>query len=316
MTTKIVIGTRDSRLALWQANLVAHHIRQHHSHLGVVLKHILSTGDKLKDVPLTQIGVEGVFTSELENELLSGGIDLAVHSLKDLPNELPQGLAFGAITERADARDALISPKYRTVDKLPHGARIGVSSLRRKAQLLARRPDLEITDLRGSIDVRLTKLDNHSLDAIVLAVAGLNRLGLENHITEIFPMDTFLPAAGQGALAIEIRADDTALREKLSSLHHEETALAVAAERAFMRVVEEYDQVPVGVWGRVEDDVLLIDAVILTVDGSAQQRDTISGVPQAAEGLAETLAHRMLAASGKKILEASSTSHKQWEKAA
>lgn len=301
MTARIVVGTRDSKLALWQANFVARRVRERHPHLEVVLKYIVSTGDKLPDVPLDKIGGEGVFTSELEKQLLSGEIDLAVHSLKDLPNELPPGLAFGAITERADARDALISPRYRTLDKLPCGARVGVSSLRRKAQLLACRPDLTIADLRGNIDARLTKLASQNLDAIVLAVAGLHRLGLEEHITEIFPMDVFLPAAGQGALAIETRRDNEALLNALSFLHHEETAWAVAAERTFMRELEEEHQVPAGVWARIEANALVLDAVILSRDGRTRLRDTVGGAPEAAERMAETLARRMLAAGGRDI---------------
>lgn len=304
MAARIVVGTRDSKLALWQANFVARRIHERHPHLEVVLKHIVTTGDKLSDVPLSKIGGEGVFTSELEKELLSGEIDLAVHSLKDLPNELPPGLALGAITERADARDALISPRYRTLYKLPRGARIGVSSLRRKAQLLACRPDLAIIDLRGNIDARLTKLDSQNLDAIVLAVAGLHRLGLEEHITEIFTMDVCLPAAGQGALAIETRRDNEALLNALSFLHHEETAWAVSAERAFMRELEEDKQMPAGAWARMEANALVLDAVILSCDGCTSLRDTMSGTPEAAEHLAETLARRMLAASGRDILAA------------
>jgi len=302
VTAKIVIGTRDSKLALWQANFVARRIHERHPHLDVVLKHIATKGDKLPDVPLSKIGGEGIFTGELEKELLSGEIDLAIHSLKDLPNELTQGLAFGAIIERADAREALISPKYRTLDKLPYGARVGISSLRRSAQLLACRPDLTITDIRGNIDVRLTKLVSQNLDATVLAVAGLHRLGLEEHITEIFSMDVCLPAAGQGALAIEMRQDDEALRSALSFLHHEETAWAVTAERAFMREVEQGHPAPAGVWARIESNVLVVDAVILSSDGRTRLRDAIIGVPEAAERLAETLARRMLESGGRDIL--------------
>lgn len=302
VTNTIIVGTRNSKLALWQANLVAGRIRERHPHLEVVLKHVSTKGDRLKDIPLTKMSVEGVFTRELEMELLSGEIDLAVHSLKDLPNELPPGLALSAIMERADARDALISPVYRTLDKLPRGARVGVSSLRRRAQLLALRPDLAITDLRGNIDARVTKLDSENLDAIVLAVAGLQRLGMEEHITEIFPMDDFLPAAGQGAMAVEMRRDDEALLNALSFLHHEETARVVAAERAFARVVEEGGPAPAGVWARVDADTLLLDAVILSRDGRIRLRDSISSASERAERLAETLARRMLAAGGRDIL--------------
>jgi hydroxymethylbilane synthase len=285
---------------------VAHRIRERHPHLEIMLKHIVTTGDRLKDVPLAQMGIKGVFTRELEEALLSGEIDLAVHSIKDLPNELPPELALGAIMERADAREALVSPRYRTLEKLPKGARVGVSSLRRKAQLLSLRRDLVITDLRGNIDARITRMDSQNLDAIVLAVAGLQRLGLEEHITAIFPMDSFLPAAGQGAMTIETRRDDKALRNTLSFLHHRETAWAVTAERHFMRVVEEDGQMAAGAWARIEKKALVLDAAILSGDGHTRLQDSISGIPQEAGRLAQTLAHRMLAADDRDVLAAAS----------
>ena len=302
MTARLVVGTRGSKLALWQANHVADRIRVRHPDVEVVLKHIMTTGDKILDVPLAKIGGKGLFTKELEKELLAGDIDLAVHSLKDMPTELPPGLVLAAVTERLDPGDALISPQYGTLDKLPPGARVGTSSLRRKAQLLARRSDLAIYDLRGNLDTRLTKLHSQELDAILLAVSGLTRLGWEEHITEILPYDVCLPAVGQGALAVEARAGDAFVLDRLAFLHHGETERAVAAERAFLREVEGGCQVPIGVFGRLDGGALKLDAIILSVDGKEKLLDGISGDPASAEELGRTLARRMYEAGGREIL--------------
>lgn len=302
MTAKLVIGTRGSKLALWQANHVAGRLRQRYPHIEVVLKHIVTTGDKILDVPLAKIGGKGLFTKELEKELLAGEIDLAVHSLKDMPTELPDGLALGVVTARTDVGDALISPRYRTLDKLPRGARVGTSSLRRRAQLLACRPDLNICDLRGNLDTRLAKLASQQLDAIVLAVAGLRRLGWDEHITQVLPTAVCLPAVGQGALAIETRGDDAAVLGSLAFLHDPDTAVAVTAERAFLHELEGGCQVPIGVWGRVEAGALLLDAVILTGDGRRCLRDGVCGPPAEAAALGRDLARRMYAAGGREIL--------------
>lgn len=302
MTAKLVVGTRGSKLALWQASHIAALLRQRHPGCEITLKHILTTGDKILDVPLAKIGGKGLFTKELEKELLAGGIDLAVHSLKDMPTELPSGLVIGAVTERADPGDALISPQYKTLAALPTGARVGTSSLRRRAQLLAARPDLAITDLRGNLDTRLAKLAERQLDAVVLAVAGLRRLGWEDRITQILPRDVCLPAVGQGALAVETRAGDDRVLGMLAPLHHEQTALAVTAERAFLNEVEGGCQVPIGVFARVENGCLALDAVILSPDGKTRLADTIGGPPAAAEALGRTLARRMYDAGGREIL--------------
>ncbi len=302
MTAKLVVGTRGSKLALWQANHIVGRIAERHPGCEVALKHILTTGDKILDVPLAKIGGKGLFTKELEKELLSGGIDLAVHSLKDMPTELPPGLVLGAVTERVDPGDALVSPKYKTLDNLPRGARVGTSSLRRKAQLLAYRPDLVIADLRGNLDTRLAKLASQELDAIVLAVAGLRRLGWEDRITQILPREVCLPAVGQGALAVEAREGDARVLDLLAFLHHEETAAAAAAERAFLNEVEGGCQVPIGVFGRIEPAGLVLDAVILSGDGKTRLADAISGPPAEAENLGRALARRMYAAGGREIL--------------
>lgn len=302
MSKRLVIGTRGSKLALWQANYVADRLRERYPDMEVAIKHIMTTGDRILDVPLAKIGGKGLFTKELEKELLAGDIDLAVHSLKDMPTELPPGLTLGAITQRIDPGDALISLKHGGLDRLPTGARVGTSSLRRKAQLLHYRPDLVITDLRGNLDTRLNKLQSQELDAILLAVAGLRRLGWDEHITQILPREVCLPAVGQGALAIETREDDPQVLGALAFLHHEETAWAVTAERAFLNRLEGGCQVPIGVYGRMEESKLLLDAVILSADGKRKIQDSIAGAPEAAAELGRMLAGSMYDAGGREIL--------------
>lgn len=300
---KITIGTRGSKLALWQANYIADCIRTQYPDVDVSLLHIVTTGDKILDVPLAKIGGKGLFTKELETAMLNGEIDLAVHSLKDMPTQLPEGLLLAAITERADAGDAFISPKYGTVENLPQGAKLGTSSLRRKAQLLKYRPDLTICDLRGNLDTRLKKLDTGDLDAIILAVAGLKRLGWQERITQVLSNDVCLPAVGQGALAIEARSNDEEVLEMLAFLNHQETRWAVEAERAYLAEVEGGCQIPIGVYGKMEQEVLQLEAVILSVDGMRQVRQTISGAPTEAKQLGQELAQDMLNAGGREILQ-------------
>ena len=302
MKKNLVIGTRGSKLALWQANFIADNIKNRYPDIEVTIKRVMTTGDKILDVPLAKIGGKGLFTKEIEHEMLAGDIDLAVHSLKDMPTELPEGLTFAAITKRVDPGDAFISPDYQTLDKLPKGAKVGTSSLRRRAQLLHHRPDLAIADLRGNLDTRLKKLENKEFDAILLAVAGLKRLGWEERITQVLPQDVCLPAVGQGALAIEARSNDAAVLGILEFLNDKQTRWAVEAERAFLRVVEGGCQVPVGVYGFIKDEQLFLEAVILSVDGVRQVRDTISGSPEQAEAMGEGLAKKMLAAGGREIL--------------
>ena len=302
MKEKIIIGTRSSKLALWQAHHIADCLRNQYQGLIVEIKHIMTTGDKILDVPLAKIGGKGLFTKELEVAMLSGEIDLAVHSLKDMPTVLPEGLILAAITKRVDPGDALVAPTYKTLDDLPHGAKIGTSSLRRKAQLLSYRPDLQISDLRGNVDTRLNKLISENLDGIVLAAAGLKRLGWEEKITQIIPQQICLPAVGQGALAIETRADDTVMHERLAFLNNTDSFYATTGERAFLRTVEGGCQVPVGVYGTVENDLLELEAVIATVDGKTIIRDKIKGETKTAEFLGEELARKMLAAGGLKIM--------------
>lgn len=300
---KLVIGTRSSKLALWQANYIAECIRTEYPEIEVILLHIMTTGDKILDVPLAKIGGKGLFTKEIESAMLNGEIDLAVHSLKDMPTQLPPGLLLAAITDRVDPGDALISPKYGTIDNLPQGAKVGTSSLRRKAQLLKYRPDLKISDLRGNLDTRLKKMETEGLDAIILAVAGLKRLGWQDLITQVLPNDICLPAVGQGALAIEARTNDLEIRTMLEFLNHQETRWAVEAERAYLAEVEGGCQIPIGVYGYIEQDLLVLEAAILSVDGKRQIRQTISGQPSKGMQLGRMLAQDMLDKGGREILK-------------
>lgn len=299
---RLVIGTRGSKLALWQANHIAGRLAAEHPGLEILLRHIVTTGDKILDVPLAKIGGKGLFTKELENAMLAGEIDLAVHSLKDMPTELPAGLTLAAITERLDPGDAFISPRYKTIDQLPQGATIGTSSLRRKAQLLMYRPDLKIVDLRGNIDTRLRKLEQENLDGILLAVSGLTRLGWDDSITQIVPMDICLPAVGQGALALEAREGDSEVLTLLACLEHADTRHAVSAERAFLREVEGGCQIPIGVYGRMENAKLLLEAVIASPDGASAIREKTEGNAADAARLGRELACRMLDAGGRRLL--------------
>lgn len=304
MKAKLTIGTRQSLLALWQSNHIAALLRAKYPKCEVVLKKIVTKGDRILDVPLAQIGGKGLFTKEIETDLLDGTIDLAVHSLKDMPTVLPEGLCLTAITERANERDAFVSNKYASFEELPLGAVIGTSSLRRKAQLLAARPDLEIRDLRGNVDTRLRKLDEGLYDAVILAAAGLERLGHGDRITALIPPDVCLPAVGQGALAIEARTADSEVREMLSFLNCQATKQATDAERAFLGLVEGGCQVPIGVHADAEAEKIKIEAIIASLDGSTVLRDTISGEAKDAAALGQKLGKKMLAAGGQEILAA------------
>ena len=299
----IVIGTRSSKLALWQADYVADCLRKKYPELTIKKQLMTTKGDKILDAPLAKIGGKGLFTKELEQAMLAGEIDLAVHSLKDMPAEVPKGLLLGAITKRADPGDAVVSPKYGRFSDLPEGARVGTSSLRRKAQLLHARPDLRIFDLRGNVNTRLRKLEEEHFDAIILAVAGLKRLGFGERITEVLPRSVMLPAVGQGALAIETRAGDRETLELISFLNDPGTACCARAERAFLTRVEGGCQVPVGVYATPEgEEGLQVEAVIASLDGQRLYRDHLTGSRAEAEQLGTELAERLLAAGGLEIL--------------
>lgn len=302
MKTCLKIGTRQSLLALWQSNHIAALLREKYPDCEVVLKKIVTKGDRILDVPLAQIGGKGLFTKEIETELLDGTVDLAVHSLKDMPTVLPEGLCLTAITKRANVGDAFVSNKYNSLAELPQGAVLGTSSLRRKAQLLAARPDLKIVDLRGNVDTRLRKLDEGQMDAIILAAAGLERLGHHDRIKEVISAETCIPAVGQGALAIECRSDNEEVRTMLDFLNDLPTKQATDAERAFLGLIEGGCQVPIGVHAVVKDELLEAEAIIASLDGSTILRDKISGPAQEAEALGKALGEKMLADGGQKIL--------------
>lgn len=302
MKTNLRLGTRQSLLALWQSNYIAGLLQQQYPDCQVTLKKIVTKGDRILDVPLAQIGGKGLFTKEIETDLLDGSIDLAVHSLKDMPTVLPEGLCLTAITSRANVGDAFVSNKYDSFAQLPEGAVLGTSSLRRKAQLLAVRPDLKIVDLRGNVDTRLRKLDEGRMDAIILAAAGLERLGHADRIKEIIPTSVCLPAVGQGALAIECRSNDEEVRSMLAFLNDDAVKQATDAERAFLGLIEGGCQVPIGVHADVTGTEIKIEAVIASLDGSAILRNTISGPSEQAAELGRQLGRQMLDDGGRQIL--------------
>ena len=303
MKAQIIIGTRGSKLALWQADYVEQRLREEYPGLQVTQKRISTKGDRILDVPLAKIGGKGLFTKELEEEMLSGSIDLAVHSLKDMPAKVPDGLMIAAVTKRLDPGDALVSNRFSSFSELPQGARVGTSSLRRRAQLLCARPDLTMIDLRGNVNTRLRKLDEGEYDAIVLAVAGLKRLGFADRIREVLPQTMVLPAVGQGALAIETRADDKETRDMLAFLRDDETICCAEAERSFLARVEGGCQVPVGVYATAEGDDLKVEAVIAALDGRRSYRGTVNGAKADAAKLGKGLAEKLLNEGGAKILQ-------------
>src|ERR1700728_1348243 len=264
------IGTRGSALALWQANHIAARLQQLHG-VQTELVRIRTSGDRMQSAPIAQVGLEtgtkGIFIKELEDALLAGTVDLAVHSMKDVPTEIPDGLAFPAITRREDPRDCLISRSGRSLKGLPAGARIGTSSLRRQAQLRHNRPDLEAVDLRGNVDTRLKRLDAGEFDAIVLAVAGVNRLGATSRVTQVMNADVMLPAVGQGALGIETRADDAPTSDLVAALDDTESRACVTAERALLHELQGGCQVPLGAWAQLRDRELHLEAAVFSADG-------------------------------------------------
>ena len=297
------IGTRGSQLALFQANWVRDKLIQTHPHLHIHLIKIKTTGDKIQDVPLAKIGGKGLFVKEIEEALLDRRIDLAVHSIKDVPTEFPEGLHLSIITKREDPRDVFISRDGRRLKELPQRAKIGTSSLRRQAQLLHFRGDLELIPLRGNLDTRLKKLKTMNLDGIVLAMAGLKRLGLEEKITEIIPPEVSLPAIGQGALGIETRMGDMEVEEQIRFLNDNDSSIAVSAERAFLKKLEGGCQVPVAAFARMVETTLRIDGLVGGVDGKILIKDHVEGSPEAAEELGTNLAEILLSKGAREILD-------------
>ncbi len=296
------IATRKSPLALWQANHVRDALLARNPGLTVELLTMTTQGDKILDTPLAKVGGKGLFVKELELGMLEGRADLAVHSMKDVPVEFPEGLGLGAILPREDPRDALISKKFSSIDALPQGARVGTSSLRRQCQLRARRPDLEVLDLRGNVNTRLKKLDDGQYDAILLAAAGVKRMGWEERITELLAPEQFLPAIGQGAIGIEIRSGDERVRGLVGELNDPQTAIRVAAERALNEGLQGGCQVPIAGYAEIDHGVILLRALVGRPDGGELVQGVISGKPEDAEELGRVLADDLLSRGAREIL--------------
>jgi hydroxymethylbilane synthase len=303
MPSELKIGTRGSQLALFQANWVKHQLSHAHPGLNVTLIKIKTTGDKIQDAPLAKIGGKGLFVKEIEEALLQKRIDLAVHSIKDVPTEFPKGLHLSVITKREDPRDVFISREGWTLKDLPQGAKIGTSSLRRQAQLLHFRNDLELIPLRGNLDTRLKKLKTLNFDGIVLALAGVKRLGLEERITEIIPLETSLPAIGQGALGIETRMNGQEVEDQIRFLNDRDSAIAITAERAFLRKLEGGCQVPIAAYARPVGTGLQVDGLVGSIDGKRLIRHRVEGPIENAESLGIELAEILLGKGAKEILD-------------
>jgi hydroxymethylbilane synthase len=301
------IGTRGSQLALWQANWVKSAIERIYPTLAVELLVIKTKGDKILDVPLAKVGGKALFVKEIEEALLDGRIDLAVHSMKDMPAELPEGLRMGPIPERENPRDVLISKNGRCLADIGKGACIGTSSLRRSAQLLHARPDFCIIPLRGNLNTRLQKLDrelaHEKMEAIVLAAAGVKRLNLEHRITEYLDESIMLPAVGQGALCIELRENDSEVGAMMAPMEHGATRTAVVGERAFLNRLEGGCQVPIAGHGKLEGGEYILTGLVADLDGKTMFRESLAGPPEACEKIGIELAERLLAQGAKKILD-------------
>lgn len=298
----LVVGTRGSRLALWQAEWVQARLNELAPRVMVTVRTIKTSGDKILDVPLAKIGGKGLFVKEIEEALAAGEIDLAVHSMKDVPTRLPPGLGLLCVPMREDPRDALVSRTGASLDQLGMGARVGTSSLRRQAQLLHHRPDLHIDMLRGNLDTRLRKVKEGAYDAVVLAAAGLHRMGWAQEVTEYLAPEVCLPAIGQGALGLEGRLDDPFVRDLLAPLDHPSTRVAVTAERALLGRLEGGCQVPIAAHATVKGDQLILDGLIASVDGRRLIRETIQGPESEAAELGVRMAERLLARGGERIL--------------
>ncbi|WP_295517000.1 hydroxymethylbilane synthase [uncultured Pseudomonas sp.] len=304
MLREIRIATRQSALALWQADYVKARLEAAHPGLRVSLLPMTSRGDKLLDAPLAKIGGKGLFVKELENALLDGSADIAVHSMKDVPMEFPAGLGLYAICEREDPRDAFVSNRYSCLAELPQGSVVGTSSLRRQAQLLALRPDLQIRFLRGNVNTRLAKLDADEYDAIILAAAGLIRLGFAERIRESLTVEDSLPAGGQGAVGIECRTDDAEVHALLEPLHHLDTERRVAAERALNRRLNGGCQVPIACYAVQEGDLLWLRGLVGQPDGGLLLRAEARGPFNDPAGLGVAVAEDLLAQGAQGILDA------------
>jgi len=301
--TTLVIGTRGSKLALWQSEYIKGKVEEI-TGLPVELKIIKTTGDKILDVPLAKVGGKGLFTKELEVELMAGTVDLCVHSMKDVPTDLPEGLFIAAMPERVDPRDAIVSGAGYDLDSLPHGAKLGTSSLRRRSQVKALRPDLTIVDVRGNLDTRMKKAENGELDAVILASAGITRMGWADRITHYISSEQMVSAVGQGAIGIEIRESDEFMRHVMEQIGHPETMECVTAERVVMNKLEGGCQVPIGAYARVEGDRMVMDGFVGSVDGVTVLRTQLEGSVEDPIGLGDRMVAALLEVGADKVLAA------------
>jgi len=301
--SRIIIGTRGSRLALAQSEFVKSLLEQTYPKIKVELKIIKTKGDIIQNTPLAKIGDKGLFTKEIEDALINNEIDMAVHSMKDLPTKLPKGLKIGAILKREEPRDAFVSKKYQRFTDLPAGAVVATSSLRRRVNVLMNRPDIKLVDIRGNVDTRLRKLVRFDYDGMLLAVAGLRRSGYDSEITEIIGEDVMLPAVAQGALGIEIRTKDEMMSNLLSLISDESTTRCVIAERAFLRTLEGGCQVPIGALAQIEDEKIVLKGIVSDLDGEPYFRGNLEGELGQGEKIGRKLAEQLLNQGAKQILE-------------
>lgn len=300
---KIVIGTRGSKLALWQANWVKSELEKKYPDIEVSLEKIKTTGDKILDVPLAKVGGKGLFVKEIEEALLEGRVHLAVHSMKDVPTFFPEGLHLRCITEREDPRDAIFSRNHVKLLDLPKGAKIGTSSLRRQSQILHLRPDFEILQLRGNLDTRMQKLEDGHFDAIILAGAGVKRLGWADKITELMSIEQSLPAIGQGALGIETRTDDEYTNNLVAFFDHPATSYCVRGERALLKRLEGGCQVPIAAYGELNGDTLKLSGLVASTDGKVFVKEQITGHKDNCEQMGVELAEKLLKMGAYEILK-------------
>jgi len=291
---RLKLGSRGSKLALWQADFVASQLSRIVPDLNVEVKVIKTKGDKILDVALSRIGDKGLFTREIEKELLDGSIDMAIHSMKDLPSQLAPGLCIAAVLERENPGDVLISRQGYKFYELPEGAVIGTSSLRRISQIRALRPDINLVDMRGNVETRINKMYEQDLDGIVLAYAGVKRLGFEDKISDFLPHEVILPAVGQGAIAVEVREGDGASLELARSINHEPTDWATRTERSFLKVLEGGCQVPIGCYAEVRGESMTVEGLIASLDGRRVFRGSMQGSYQEADVLGQQLAYDLL----------------------
>ena len=301
---EIKIATRKSILALWQSEHIKARIEAQHKGVKVVLEGMKTKGDVILDTPLAKIGGKGLFTKELEDSMLKGETDIAVHSLKDVPVVFPEGLRLAAICSREDTRDAMISEKFAKFSDLPHGAKVGTTSLRRKMQLLIMRPDLEIISLRGNVQTRLRKLKEGEFDAIILAMAGINRLNLKAEVAHIytFGFDEMIPAMGQGALGVEAR-DEKQILDETSFLNDENAVIETTIERDFVSVLEGGCQVPIGISARLKGDEISIDAIVGLPDGSEFIKDSLKSSKDKFQSIGKELAHKFIEKGARELLK-------------